>query len=163
MHDPSHALRIGEDARGIFLEAEGHIRAVDCYPLRDEVLSRLEGSECPPAVFLDLSECRYMDSTFIGLLVAMEGKLKKCGGRLHVINSSDACIQCLQKLGLEKILRLEKLETTQFPPCRPLEDHGTPAADFILRTHEALMEKSEEARKKFGTLKEMLEKKLRGT
>jgi hypothetical protein len=36
-----------------------------------------------------------------------------------------------------------------------------PGADFILSAHEALMETSEEARKKFALLKEMLERKLR--
>lgn len=36
-----------------------------------------------------------------------------------------------------------------------------PGADFILSAHEALMETSDEARKKFGLLKEILERKLR--
>jgi hypothetical protein len=36
-----------------------------------------------------------------------------------------------------------------------------PGAEFILRAHEALMETSEEARKKFALLKEMLERKLK--
>jgi hypothetical protein len=37
-----------------------------------------------------------------------------------------------------------------------------PGAEFILKTHEALMETSEEARRKFALLKETLEQKLKG-
>jgi hypothetical protein len=37
-----------------------------------------------------------------------------------------------------------------------------PGAEFILKTHEALMETSAEAKKKFGLVMEILAKKLRG-
>ena len=38
---------------------------------------------------------------------------------------------------------------------------GKPGADFILTAHEALMETSDEARKKFRLVKEILERKVR--
>jgi anti-anti-sigma factor len=163
--DQSHAgdsILLGEDSRGIFFQARGHVRAMNCFPLREEVLPRLEGGGSPVAVYVDLSACRYMDSTFIGLLVAMDGRLKKNAcGHLHIVNPSPECLDSLSRLGLEKVLSMEK-GAVDFPPdMRPVQTGGKPGAEFILKAHEALMESSEEARKKFSLLKEVLQKKLK--
>lgn len=157
------ALLIGADARGVFMEARGHIRAAQCYPLRDSLLSRLETAAAPPAVFIDLSACTYMDSTFIGLLVAIDKKLKRVSGaRLHLLRPSPACREILSQIGLQDYLLIEP-EGARMPA--DMEELSSsperPGADFILKAHEALMETSEEARKKFALLKEMLERKLR--
>jgi anti-anti-sigma factor len=154
-------ILIAEDGRGVFLKASGHIRALDCYPLREELLSRLDCPKSPTAVFIELSDCRYMDSTFIGLLVAMDGRLKSHGGRLRVFNPSAECLESLGRLGLDRVLSVEHGPLELPPGSRPLPYRGSPGAEFVLKAHEALMEKSEEAKKKFSLLKEMLEKKLR--
>ena len=61
-----------------------------------------------PAVYVDLSQCRYMDSTFIGLLVAIDKKLQKgSGGRLHVVQPSAECLDLLRQLGLQEFLVIE--------------------------------------------------------
>ncbi len=62
----------GEDERDILVGASGHVRAGTCFPLRDSVLARLAGPGPVPEVAVDLSACTYMDSTFIGLLVAID-------------------------------------------------------------------------------------------
>ncbi len=157
------ALLVGKDERGYFLQAVGAIRATQCYPLRETLLSRLEEPSGIPAIFVDLSRCTYMDSTFIGLLVAMDKRLQKgSGGRLHVLRSSEECLELLRQIGLVDFLLIE--DTNVAPPDRMEEvdsDSLKPGAEFVLRAHEALMETSEEARKKFGLLKEMLERKLK--
>ena len=157
------ALLIGADARGVFLEARGHIRAAQCYPLRDTVLSRLETAAAPPAVFIDLSACTYMDSTFIGLLVAIDRKLRKgSGGRLHVMDPSTECLELFRQLGLQDFLLVEAGGISA-PNMRSVEaPRGRPGADFVLRAHEALMESSDVARRKFSVLRDVLERKLRG-
>jgi anti-anti-sigma factor len=154
-------ITLGVDKRGIFIKAAGHVRAADCFSLREEAFSLLEESDGPRGVFIDLSECRYMDSTFIGLLIAMDSRLKKTGGRLSIHMPSPECLECLTRLGLERILHIDGAGVENPPEYRPLSDHGKPGEDFILSAHEALIEKSEEAKRKFGLLKEMLEKKLR--
>jgi anti-anti-sigma factor len=158
------SILVGEDDRGWFITARGGIRATLCYPLRETLLARLEESSDVPAVYVDLSQCAYMDSTFIGLLVATDRKLQKgSGGRLHVMQPSGECLDLFRQLGLQDILIIETLIT---PPPRVMKDlgeaPGRPAADFVLRAHEALMETSEEARRKFGLLHDELERKLRG-
>jgi hypothetical protein len=53
------------------MAARGSIRASQCFPLREGILAQLEKGHATPAVYADLSRCDYMDSTFIGLLVAI--------------------------------------------------------------------------------------------
>jgi len=157
------ALLLGEDERGIYIAARGHIRANLCYPLREAVMLRLEEPGAATDVLVDLSSCRYMDSTFIGLLVAFEKVLRRAArGHVHVLRPSAECLDILRQLRLESVLLVEDR-----PPDPPalLEEISAaekPGAEFILTVHEALMEASEEARKRFGLLKEMLERKIRG-
>jgi anti-anti-sigma regulatory factor len=157
------SILIGEDDRGFFIAALGSVRAVLCYPLRDTLLARLEESSDVPAVFVDLSRCAYMDSTFIGLLVAIDRKLQRgSGGRLHVIDPSPDCLELFRQLGLQDLLLLE-YGGVRPPEMKSLDaPSGRPGAEFVLRAHEALMETSEEARRKFSVLRDVLERKLRG-
>jgi anti-anti-sigma factor len=157
------SILVGEDDRGSFIAALGSVRASLCYPLRDILLSRLEERSDVPAVFVDLSRCIYMDSTFIGLLVAIDKKLQKGpGGRLHVIAPSPECLELFRQLGLLDILLVET-GGVRLPEMKSLDaPSGRPGADFVLRAHEALMETSEEARGKFSVLRDVLERKLRG-
>jgi anti-anti-sigma factor len=157
------SLRFGSDERGHFLAARGSIRANLCFPLRESLLAQLEKGRAAPAVYADLSQCEYMDSTFIGLMVAIDKKLRKTsGGRLHLLRPSPACREILSQIGL-----LTYLLVDDGPAEMPLHMEEVvpagdrPGAEFILTAHEALMETSEEAKKKFGLLKDMLERKLR--
>jgi anti-anti-sigma factor len=161
----SDALLLGKDERGYFIIARGSIRAHLCYPLRDAVLSRLDLATDVPAAYVDLSECRYMDSTFIGLLVAIDKKLQKgSGGRLHLLKPTTECKEILEQIGLQSFLLIEEQLIPMPSGMTEISlDAEKPGADFILSAHEALIETSEEARKKFGLLKEMLEKKLKGS
>jgi anti-anti-sigma factor len=158
------SILVGSDTRGWFITAHGAVRATLCYPLRETLLARLEESSDVPAVYVDLAQCTYMDSTFIGLLVAIDRKLQKgSGGRLHVMQPSPECLGFFRQLGLQDLLVLDPAPMLPPPEMKePESAAGKPGADFILRAHEALMETSEEARRKFGLLREELERKLRG-
>jgi anti-anti-sigma factor len=160
--NPEDTILVGENGRGIFLRAVGHIRAPVCFPLREDVLPRLESAEYSLAVFADLSACRYMDSTFIGLLVSMDGRLKSGGGRLSIHRPTQECLDALQRLGLERILEIRE-DPLEFPrDMRGIPGPRKPSEEFVLEAHEALMDNSEEAKRKFSLLKEMLEKKIKG-
>jgi anti-anti-sigma factor len=155
-------LKVGSDERGVFISAQGEIRATLCYPLRELLLARHE-NEVPPAVYIDLSGCRYMDSTFIGLLVAVDKRLhRESGGRLHVISPSPESSDILSQIGLMDFFLVEAEGPAAPVGMKELAPSGEkPGAEFVLKAHEALMETSEEARKKFALLKDVLEKKLR--
>jgi anti-anti-sigma factor len=157
------SLFVARDERGYFIRATGSIRAMLCYPLREGLLSLLESPSDLPAVFVDLADCQYMDSTFIGLLVAIDKRIQKSsGGRLHVLRPSTGCRDTLNQIGLQTILLIEDSGPLFPADMRELaNEKERPATEFILGAHEALMETSEEARKKFGLLKELLERKLK--
>jgi anti-anti-sigma factor len=108
-------LLLGADERGVFVRAQGSIRATLCFPLRDALLGKIDKGLAVPAVFIDLSECRYMDSTFIGLLVAMDKKLRKAtGARLNVLRPSPESVDILSQIGLQKYLHILQ-EDIPFP------------------------------------------------
>jgi len=161
--DNPDSILLGADERGYFLTARGSIRASLCYALRERLLDRLEDSADVPAVFADLSECVYMDSTFIGLLVAVDRRLRKgSGGRLHILRPSRQCLDLLDQMGLQKLLLIEPGEAPVLPEMSELEKPvDRPATEFVLRAHEELMETSDKAREKFALLREELERKLR--
>ncbi len=161
--DNPDTILAGADERGFFVRALGSIRASLCYPLRERLLTRLEQDAAIPAVFVDLSGCTYMDSTFIGLLVAADRRVRKgSGGRLHVLNPSGPCIELLSQIGLLEILLVEPSGGPPFPPLDTVErPAGRPATEFVLEAHQELMETSEEARRKFALLRDQLERKLR--
>jgi len=158
------SLLVGSDARGWFITSRGGVRATLCYPLRETLLARLEESSDIPAVYVDFALCTYMDSTFIGLLVAMDRRLQKgSGGRLHVMQPSAECLDLFRQLGLQDFLVIDQQPTRPPDGMRELAASPVrPGADFVLHAHEALMATSDEARKKFGLLHDELERKLRG-
>ena len=161
--DNPDTILAGADERGFFVRAVGSIRASVCYPLRERLLARLEESADIPAVYVDLSGCAYMDSTFIGLLVAADRRVRKAnGGRLHVLAPSAPCIELLGQLGLMELLLVERDAGPSFPPLAALEKPtGRPATEFVLEAHQELMETSEEAQRKFALLRDQLERKLK--
>ncbi len=161
--DNPDSILAGADDRGYFVRALGSIRASLCFPLRAGLLARLDESSDIPAVYVDLSGCTYMDSTFIGLLVAVDRRLRKgSGGRLHLLRPSAACMNLLGQLGLLEMLLVEPDGATAFPALSALErPAGRPATEFVLKAHEELMETSEEAHRKFSLLRDQLERKLR--
>ncbi len=161
--DNPDTILAGADDRGYFVRALGSIRASLCFPLRAGLLARLEESSDIPAVYVDLAECTYMDSTFIGLLVAVDRRLRKgSGGRLHVLRPSAPCLDLLGQLGLVEMLLVEPDGAPAFPALSALDKPtGRPATEFVLKAHEELMETSEEARRKFALLRDQLERKLR--
>ncbi len=158
------SLLLGSDAHSVVIRAVGHIRANDCYPLREELFPELDAPGGRRECYVDLSRCTYMDSTFIGLLVAMDKKIGRQDARrrLHLMNPAPECLESLRKLGLDRKLSIEN-GTTLLPAVRfrGLNASEKPAPEFILKTHEALMETSEEARKKFGLVMDLLAKKIR--
>jgi len=157
------SILVGSDDRGWFITARGAVRASLCYPLRETLLARLEESSDVPAVFADLSKCTYMDSTFIGLLVAIDRRLQKgSGGRLHIMQPSAECLDLFHQLGLQEYLLVDSAPIQPPPEMGELASApGRPGADFVLHAHEALMENSEEARRKFSLLRDELERKIR--
>jgi anti-anti-sigma factor len=155
------AIFQGEDARGIWIGACGHVRAHTCFPLRDSVLPRLDGPGPVPAVSVDLSACTYMDSTFVGLLVAIDRAQKRAGARLRMLSPTSACTDIIAQLGLDRIFAPPEPGPWSVPAGADLVSADRPPSpEFLLDVHVALMEASGPARETFGLLREVLEKRV---
>jgi anti-anti-sigma factor len=147
------ALYYKEQDNNLYLRAEGHVTAALCADLRERVFARLESAPSVEAMYVDLSECNYMDSTFMGLLVGFNKRLlRSASKRLIVVKPTETARDLLAGLGLNALIDI--IETT-LPFPEGLENvvkTKSASVDLLLKAHENLMELSEENRKKFATL-----------
>ncbi|GAB1482850.1 hypothetical protein MASR2M78_16660 [Treponema sp.] len=154
----SEALYYKEHDNKLYLRAKGHVTAALCADLRERVFSRLDAEPSITAMYVDLSECEYMDSTFMGLLVGFNKRLIKAGkDRLILVNPTLVAKDLISGLGLNSLVTI-LYEELSFP--EGMEDvYKTRSAgvELLLKAHENLMEISEDNRKKFATLHAVLE------
>lgn len=147
----------------LYIKASGHITANICFGLRQKVFARIEHQPEIKAIYTDLSQCEYMDSTFMGLLIGFNKKLfNHYHKKLCVIHPSKESLEHLADLGLDKILTYCKVEV-QFPEKMDLisqKDNLPP--EFILKAHEDLIEISDENKSRFKLVKDILSKKFKG-
>ncbi|MBN2738653.1 MAG: STAS domain-containing protein [Spirochaetales bacterium] len=146
----------------LFIKASGHITANICFGLRQKVFSRIEHQPMVTAIYADLSECEYMDSTFMGLLIGFNKKLlSQLHKKLCVIHPSKESQEHLTDLGLDKILGYCNTEV-DFPDKMDLiSQKDSLPPEFVLKAHEDLIEISEENKSRFKLVKDILAKKLR--
>ena len=146
----------------IFIKATGHVTALYCPELKSRCFARFDEKPALCAVILDLSECDYMDSTFLGLIVGLAKRLKTdSAGKIALAGASDTCIGLLRTIG---VLRLVDIVGTipDFPANLERVGRGSTAtAQFLLDTHEELSSLSAENRAKFSALSSLLRDSLK--
>ncbi|MEI7851861.1 MAG: STAS domain-containing protein [Kiritimatiellales bacterium] len=113
-------------------------------------------------VVLDLAECVGMDSTFMGVLAGLSGRLKQTGKTLELINLSDKNTQLLATLGVDKVIAHYSHSHGHELPGRLTQSLPTASAtkkdlaETALQAHETLAELSEENRPRFKRVIEFL-------
>ncbi|HCM28373.1 MAG: hypothetical protein A2Z99_09395 [Treponema sp. GWB1_62_6] len=150
------ALYYKEDGGKLYLKAQGHISAALCADLRSLVFERFDKVPAVTAMFVDLSLCDYMDSTFMGLLVGFNKRLARCGGkRLAIVAPTATAAELLSGLGLTSLVEIVKEEN--FPEdMENIVKTRTASSDLLMKAHENLMELSEANKKRFATLHSVL-------
>ena len=58
-------------------------------------------------VRIDLRDCTYMDSTFLGTLLTLKKAVDRAGGRLTLLMPSPACVRILHQMGLTDVLPVQ--------------------------------------------------------
>lgn len=153
----AEALRYSEDATILYVEAEGHITAALCADLRHLVFQRFDSDPEPHAMYVDLSLCEYMDSTFLGLLVGFNKRLLRSGaGKLNIVRPSAAARELLDSLGLLSLVEVVEGPVAFPSDMRDVVKTKTTGPDLLLRAHENLMELSEENKKRFAAVHSVL-------
>ena len=145
----------------IFMRATGHVTALVCPSLKAAVFERLEGVPQVEKVYLDLSDCEYMDSTFLGLIVGTQKRFARLSGpgerrAMVLCGVNDACIGLLRTIG---VLGMVDISEEAFPSTGDLprlSGENRASARFLLDAHEELSGLSSENRKRFSTLTSVL-------
>ena len=118
---------------------------------------------------IDLGECTYLDSTFLGILLGLGLKLRAAGnGLLDILNASPRNIELLKNLGLDRLINItsKPAEEVNGTATASLEELNCAiptkkeAGPTILEAHEALMEFDPRNVPKFKDVVEFLREDL---
>jgi len=113
-------------------------------------------------VVLDLADCIGMDSTFMGVLAGLSGRLKLTGQVLELINLSEKNANLLATLGVDQVITHYSHSHGHTLPEQPAKSLPTAEAtkkdlaETALQAHETLVELSEENRPRFKRVIEYL-------
>ncbi|RPJ05252.1 MAG: anti-sigma factor antagonist [Spirochaetaceae bacterium] len=157
----ANQLLYREEGGNLYVRALGKMTANISYSLRGKIFARLKESPPVAEIYMDLSQCDYMDSTFMGIIIGINKNLKEKTGRgITIVCPTDECNSLFAGLNIIKLLNIDT-QNMDFPASmETVTDNGKPKAEVLLHAHEDLMEISEENSLKFSLLKEYLEKKL---
>ncbi len=148
------SIQVGLINETVWIRVEGKGSFQNSTPLKDfarEMLGR--GHR---AFVVDLKECPFMDSTFMGTLASIALKSRADGsGGLHIVNLNERTQDLLCNLGLDQLMQLDPPQTGpvlngEAVPlemnCRP--DKATEALT-MLEAHEAVVAANPENEVKF--------------
>ena len=123
----------------------------------------LDHDPVPKELIVDLSHCDYMDSTFMGLLIGFNKKIKRLSGHpLELLQPTESCRNLLKGLGILKILKILE-EPVPIPHEMIRIEKGAEAGvDMVLAAHDELIELNEENRAKFALLQKILREQAKG-
>ena len=114
-----------------------------------------------PTVAIDLEECVGMDSTFMGVLAGLSGRLKKSNQTLELLNMSKKNAQLLKTLGIDQVLSFYHNGHGHALASQQVETISTEAskkelAETALQAHEKLVQLSDENLPRFKRVIEFL-------
>jgi len=147
----------------IYMKASGHVTALVCPPLKAAVFGRIDSDPRVEKIYLELSDCEYMDSTFLGLIVGTQKRFARLSGgekgscpSIVLLDVNEACKGLLRTIGVLGMVELSN-EKIPFPAdLERLSGAGKANARFILDAHEELSELSPENSRRFGALTSLL-------
>jgi anti-anti-sigma factor len=113
---------------------------------------------------VDLQDCTYLDSTFLGTLSLLGSSLRKKSGHLNVVNANSRNLELMQNLGLDRLF------TIQLQPVAIDESHleekkdpslnKTESGQQMLEAHEMLIEVDSKNLSKFKDVVDYLKEDL---
>jgi anti-sigma B factor antagonist len=95
---------IRADNRVVFAALQGHIRLAEAGTLRE--LMQALGQHPAEAFYLDLAGIQYIDSTGLGLLMALHKQIHEAGGRLHLVQPAKTVLSVLRLSKLDRVFYL---------------------------------------------------------
>ena len=143
------------------IKVEGRANFESSPPLRNFTGS-IDEHDCK-GIFIDLSECVGMESTFMGILALIGLKTKKIGFLTNIVNASENNKKLLNGLGLQKIFNYatsSEIESQQRWVDAGSSSDKKEKAETVLQAHETLMEVDQQNIPKFQNVVDFVKKDL---
>ncbi len=161
MEQNSDDLQAAIDGDKLFVQVIGRGSFKVAAPLKQYIADVCQKKPIR-TVALDLKECIGMDSTFMGVLAGLSGRLKKTDQTLELINLSEKNANLLATLGVDQILAfyshdhghdIPEQETESLPTDQATEKE---MAETALTAHQELTRLSEDNKPRFKRVIELL-------
>jgi anti-anti-sigma factor len=155
------AVYFKSDGATLFLRATGHVTALVCPQLKLAAFERLDAQPPVESIYLDLSSCEYMDSTFLGLIVGIQKRFARLTSRkerksIVLLGVNEACKGLLRTIGILGMVELAD-EGPRFPAdIVRLSGEAKTSARFLLDAHEELSSLSAGNQQRFSALTSVL-------
>lgn len=159
-------IKIGYDNTGVYIDVNGEGTLRQSNALKQfmlDIIEKFEGIE-QVNFYMNLEHCQYVDSTFIGLLLILDKKLKDLlSKRLNLVLPSGYVLEVIQQMGLENILSI-KYESHPFPDnMKKLEVENINKMELAMMmylAHSELSDVNDDNKEKFETAVKMLKKEI---
>lgn len=160
------AIKIGYDEKGIYVEVNGEGTVKQSNSLKKilfNIMDRFKGIK-EFNFYMNLENCQYVDSTFIGLLLIVNKKLKEMVEKnLIILRPGGYVLDVIKQMGLENILSIEK-DSPPFPKdMQELEIESINKVELAMMmyyAHSELAKINEENKQKFENAVNVLKKEI---
>ena len=149
------------DKDGIqYIRVKGNAPFVCAPPLRE--LAKKLAAEPFAGLKIDLEECTWMDSTFMGMLAMLGLNAKKKGVSAEIHNASEQNEKLLGGLGLKKVFEFKTGPFMAGDDAQAASNDSTPEgrARNVLDAHQTLMDIDEGNVQKFEKVVEFVKKDI---
>ena len=118
-----------------------------------------------PKIIFDLSECNYIDSTFVGTMLLIDNKLKKYSENKMVISCpTRSCMDILSQMSLDRYFIIDDVkiiaDNNQKITVENEEIGELDKAQFLLRAHKALSDINDSNKEKFELVIKLLQEEI---
>lgn len=134
----------------------------DCAPPLRDLAKTLEGKKFL-GIQVDLKNCEWMDSTFMGCLAMLGLRASKNSAPMEICSAGENNTALLTGLGLKKLFRFTNRALSTEDGC--WKDGGTgvdfaPGAEMVLEAHKTLMGVDEKNIEKFEKVVDLVQKDI---
>ncbi|MCP4179381.1 MAG: STAS domain-containing protein [bacterium] len=151
-------IMIARDNDGYTIKVEGRATFECSPPLKN--FSKNISAELIKNIFIDLGECTWMDSTFMGTLAIIGLKAKNSNVHVEIINSDRKNLDLLKELGIDTLFVFNNCFDSCENKWNCLVDGSEDIAQTVLNAHEALIEIDESNTPKFSKVVELIKEDL---
>jgi anti-sigma B factor antagonist len=139
MAAPQGNVRYHQADKTVTFRVEGRGTMTQSLPMR-QCAERLMATGTSK-VKVDLRDCSYMDSTFLGTLLTLKKALEKQHGQLTLVMPSESCHRILNQMGLGDVMPHESAEIDPAATWTDLSGEPTDPTSFkrtVTQAHEEL-------------------------